>query len=108
MFLKSVLGLLACALLFAGCAALVNVAPPVTPAMIAASGGASGATLETGRRIYATQCTTCHLADPVTKHSSAAWRRIVADMSERAKLDEAQESALLAYVQAAPKAVPGR
>lgn len=100
--------LLAGALLPGGCAALVNVAPPVTPAMVAVSGGADAATLDRGRRIFTTQCAACHRADPVTKFSFPEWRRIVAEMKERTKLDAAQESALLAYLQAAPKAMPAQ
>lgn len=87
----------------AGCANLANVAPSVTPAMVGASGGATAETLTTGRRIFTTQCTSCHNADPVAKHSFAEWRRIVGEMSARAKLSGAEEAALLAYLQAAPR-----
>ena len=69
--------------------------------MSAAAGGASIATLESGRRTFATQCTACHNANPVGKYSAAQWRKIVADMSLRAKLNAGQEQALLAYVIAA-------
>ena len=88
-------------LLLGGCAATTSVAPPVSPAMVGASHGATADTLNGGRRIFTTQCTACHSADPVGKHSVAEWRRIVGDMSHRAKLNAAQEQALLAYLIAA-------
>lgn len=90
----------AASLFFAGCA-VVSVAPPVTPALVAASGGKSAAILAMGREIFAGRCTTCHSANPVGKFSVAKWREIVRDMSHRAKLDASQEAALLAYLSAA-------
>ena len=86
-----------------GCANLANVAPPVTVAMAGVSGGATAETLIAGRRIFTTQCTACHSADPVADYPFAEWREIVAKMSKRSKLSVAEESALLAYLQAAPK-----
>lgn len=83
-----------------GCA-VVSTAPPVTPALVVASGGKSAAILAMGREIFAGRCTTCHSADPVGKFSVAKWREIVRDMSHRAKLDASQEAALLAYLSAA-------
>ena len=59
------------------------------------------ATLEAGRHTFATQCTACHNAHPLGKYPAAEWRRIVAEMSPRAKLDAGQEQALLAYLLAA-------
>lgn len=88
------------ALVLGGCAAM-NVAPPVTPALMVASGGVSAATLKTGREVFGGRCTACHSAEPVGKHSVAEWRRIIAVMAPRAKLDAAQRSALLAYIEAA-------
>lgn len=98
------LGALASLALLAGCANLASVAPPVTPTMVGVSGGASEATLLAGRRIFTVQCTACHSADPVVKYPFAEWRQIVGKMSERSKLSVEEESALLAYLQAAPKA----
>ena len=97
--------LAAAALALAGCAA-TSVAPPVTPALISASGGKSTATLAVGREIFAGRCTSCHTADPIGKYSIAKWREIVADMSHRAKLDASQEAALLAYITAAHDSNP--
>lgn len=90
----------AASLALGGCA-VTSVAPPVTPALVAASGGKSAATLAMGREIFAGRCTACHSADPIGKYSVAKWRDIVGDMSHRAKLDALREAALLAYLTAA-------
>ena len=90
----------AASLAVGGCAA-VSVAPPITSALIAASGGKPAVTLAMGREIFAGRCTACHSADPVGKYSIAKWREIVGDMAHRAKLDATQQAALLAYLAAA-------
>lgn len=100
----SLLGALASLALLAGCANLATVAPPVTLAMVAVSGGAGEAALTAGRRIFTVQCTACHSADPVAKYPFSEWRQIVGKMGERSKLSAEEESALLAYLQAALKA----
>ena len=92
-----------CALALAGCASFVP--PPVTPAMVSASRGASAATLESGRALFAGRCTSCHSADPVEKYSPPRWREILADMAHRSKIDTAQQSAILTYI-AAAQAMP--
>lgn len=97
--------LAATALVISGCASLQSVAPPVTAAVVGASGGASVATLEEGRRIFAGACTSCHAADPVSKYSATEWHAIVDDMAERTKLDGNRRAALLAYITAV-KAAP--
>ena len=91
----------AVASLLAGCASTGSVAPPVTPAMVSAAGGASAATLEEGRRIFAGPCTACHVADPVSRYSLAEWRAAVDEMAPRTKLDPTRRAALLAYIAAA-------
>lgn len=92
-----------CALALAGCASFVP--PPVTPAMVSASRGASAATLESGRALFAGRCTSCHSADPVEKYPLSRWREIVADMAHRSKIDDAQKAAIIAYI-AAAQALP--
>ena len=94
------------ALALGGCAALEPVAPPVTPAMVAASRGASAETLDAGRRIFSGKCTACHTADPIGKYTAPEWRGIVSDMAHRSKLDPTQQSALLAYIEAARASLP--
>lgn len=91
------------ALALPGCATFVP--PPVTPAMVSASRGASAATLEGGRALFAGRCTACHSADPLEKYPLSRWREIVADMAHRSKIDTAQESAILTYI-AAAQAMP--
>lgn len=77
------------------------VAPPVTPALVAASHGASQASLEEGRRIFFGPCASCHAPDPVSKYTLARWEAIVADMAPKAKLKPPRHDALLAYLRAA-------
>ncbi len=88
------------AVVVGGCALLGPVAPPVTPAMTVAS-GTPAATLNAGREIFSTRCTTCHNADPVRAYDADDWRRIVGRMAARSKLQPAERAALLAYVTAA-------
>ena len=91
-----------CATLWSGCGTInSSVAPPVTAAMIAVSGGASAQALERGREVYAGPCTSCHAADPVGKYTMVRWREIVGDMAERTELNASDKSALLAYLTAA-------
>src|SRR4051794_679794 len=92
------LAVLSGAAVFAGCAT-APVAPPVTAAM--ARPGADVATLNHGREIFTTRCTSCHRADPPSSHSVAQWDRIVAEMAARSKLQAAERAALLAYLHAA-------
>jgi mono/diheme cytochrome c family protein len=96
--------------LLAGCTNLADVAPPISPAMVGGSGGASVEKLERGRGIFTRQCTACHSAEPVRKHTFEQWRHFVGEMRERTKLDDSEEAALLAYLRAAsalPPATPG-
>jgi mono/diheme cytochrome c family protein len=95
------------ALFFPGCATGTGgaaIAPPVTPALVAASHGASSATLEEGRRIFFGPCASCHAPDPVSKYTLSRWEGIVAEMTPKAKLTPARHDALLAYVRAAKSA----
>ena len=88
------------------CVSFDQVAPPVTPAMVAASGGANARTLGRGRDVYAGACTACHSAQPVRKYTMVRWREIVGDMAERSELPESDRSALLAYLSAAKSVAP--
>jgi mono/diheme cytochrome c family protein len=87
-----------------GCVSMEQMAPPVSARMVAA-GGASMATLDSGRRLYTGRCTTCHSIDPVTKHSVDRWRAIIDEMAGEAKLSASEKSAVLAYVLAARSVV---
>ena len=99
-FISAALGALA----LKGCVSMDAIAPPVTTAM--AGTGSRQEALEKGRRIYTGACTACHAADPVGKYSVPRWREIVDEMSERTKLTEADQVALLDYIAAAHKVVP--
>lgn len=88
-------------MILAGCASLGTVAPPVSAAMIGASHGATAETLEAGRRILATRCAACHQVYPIANYSPSDWRRIVQKMAHRAKLDDQQKAAVVAYLTAA-------
>lgn len=90
----------------AGCASLETVAPPVSPAMLSASRGATVETLETGRRILTTRCAACHKVYAVADYTPAEWHGIVVDMAHRTKLTEQQETAVMAYLQAAHNLPP--
>lgn len=86
---------------WAGCARFDDLAPPVTPAMVAASTGKTAHLLGRGREVYAGACTACHAAEPIGKYTMVRWREIVGDMAERSELPDSDRSALLAYLSAA-------
>src|SRR4029453_11517866 len=71
---------------------------------MAAEGGTSASSLESGRRLYTGRCATCHSIDPVTKHSPDRWRAILDDMANEAKLSASEKSAGLTYI-LAPRSV---
>ena len=83
-----------------------GIAPPITPALVAASGGKKPALLAHGRELFTGRCTTCHSADPPSKYTGEKWREIVRDMAGRAKLSEEDQAAILAYLAAARGAAP--
>ena len=108
---KSALLPLAFVVVLGGCASLDTLAPPVSPALLRASRGASSGTLENGRLILTTRCASCHRVYPVADYPSAEWKTILDDMSPRAKLNAAQNAAVLAYLNAAldlPPTPPAR
>jgi mono/diheme cytochrome c family protein len=83
-----------------GCVSMEQLAPPVSSRM-AAEGGTSASTLESGRRLYTGRCAACHSIDPVSKHSPDRWRAIIDDMADKAELSASEKSAVLAYILAA-------
>ena len=89
--------------IFAGCEALNNYPPPVTPNM-ASVGKRSGATmekLEHGRTLFAGRCIECHVLPAIAHYPAEKWPRIVDWMGERAALKPADREAVIAYVLAA-------
>lgn len=98
--------LLAAGFALAGCASVDNVAPPVTPALLAHASGASANILQEGREIFFGVCTTCHAPDPIGSLTLADWRSAVADMADRSRLSPSRKAALLSYITAAKAAAP--
>jgi mono/diheme cytochrome c family protein len=97
------------ALFFSGCATGGGAAaPPVTPAMVAATHGTSASTLEEGRRIFVGPCASCHAPDPVGKFTVARWNAIVGEMAPKAKLTPDRRAALLAYLSGARSVTAAR
>ena len=82
-------------LLLGGCTGLEQIAP-----VMVAGGGAAPGTLHEGRRIYLSQCASCHTPLAITDYSRAQWATIMPDMAERTKLNGAQTAAVTAYVAA--------
>lgn len=82
--------------------------PEITPAVLAAGAkhGAGERELANGREIFATRCTQCHRMQPVGEFSTATWAEIIARMSPRSKLSDAERADLLAYVTAARETMP--
>lgn len=80
-----------------GCANVETIAPPV--AMLKGS----HASLEAGRRIYLSQCTTCHTAEPIRDYAACRWPGILDEMSPKAKLTPSQERDLRFYIAAVSK-----
>jgi cytochrome c5 len=95
------IGLAAAAL--AGCASVESVAPRITPAMTrsAESRGGSAESLETGRRLLAARCTSCHALEPIADYSVAEWQANVRRMTRRAKLSEDEVREITTYLVAA-------
>jgi cytochrome c5 len=54
--------------------------------------------LEHGRDLYVSRCSSCHLPPTPSEYSVEAWPGHIAEMRERAHLDEASEEAIRRYV----------
>ena len=91
----------ACVLALWGCQTVSL--PAVSPAMTASAqkNGSSAGSLESGRIVLTTRCIGCHGVQPLGKYSLEKWGEIVDKMAPRAKLTQAQERDLLAYISAA-------
>lgn len=75
----------------------------VTPALVAEAnrGGPptiSAETLEAGRTLYVTRCGSCHGLPAIAAYGQPAWKSWVRRMAPKARIDAAQEAALLSYV----------
>ena len=83
------------------------VLPPVEgPAAEAAATKWKGTTpekLAEGRKLFSEKCNGCHNHPDVDAIPEAKWPGIVAEMREKAKLDEKQGESVLAFVLASRK-----
>lgn len=80
--------------------------PPVTPAFLAAAKVSTPRqALEEGRRLYTNRCTECHDLEMLESRSVSAWEKMVAGMSRRANLTEAERARIMDYLAAAQKTV---
>jgi cytochrome c5 len=77
--------------------------PPVTPALVAASGGSSAAVLEEARKLYTARCTECHDLELLDSRSMDGWSRAMASMGGRAHLSDGQRGKILEYLAAAQR-----
>ncbi|MBI1369847.1 MAG: hypothetical protein GC162_14475 [Planctomycetes bacterium] len=85
-----------------GCLSIEQMAPPVE--RLAASGSiadAEASMLHRGRRIYLTACAKCHTIEPIDRYSREKWLKILPEMIEESKLDEARASEVTRYILAA-------
>ncbi|MFO0750544.1 MAG: hypothetical protein U1F43_33475 [Myxococcota bacterium] len=58
----------------------------------------SRASLERGRSLYRTRCSTCHEPFlPVTRDAEA-WTHVLAEMAPRARLDDGERALVFAYL----------
>jgi len=89
----------------AGCASFQAGAPAITPAMVkvAQSAGGSLEKLESGRRLLAMRCTTCHVLEPVGNYTVQEWSDNVEDMADRSGLESEEQQEIQAYLTAARK-----
>lgn len=88
----------------AGCVSLTQLAPPVDEPLLAAaraSGVADAARLARGREIYLDGCVRCHGLYRIERYSAAEWQQILPEMAREARLSEADEAAVGAYLAAA-------
>ena len=92
------------AFVIVGCASLFSPAPEVSPAIMKQT-NAPEATLISGRRILGERCASCHVLEPVASHSPREWKKILAVMAPRARLNAEQIVQVDAYLTAASTAL---
>lgn len=89
-----------CSLVLTACMSLDQMAPPVGQIVTALNGDASDRVtfLDRGRRIYLTQCSTCHSIEPIDRYSVEQWEDILPDMALETNLSEQERSSLRNYI----------
>lgn len=83
------------------CATIEELAPLVDEAAmnLAISSGIDSSMAAQGRTIYVTACVRCHSPEAVVRYDLVRWQtKILPDMYERTKLNEADRQALEAYI----------
>lgn len=87
-------------LVLPGCAAIEDLAPPVSAATLrlAASRGVAPESPVRGRELYITSCARCHRPEPVARYGIEQWRQILPRMLAESKLGEEEAEAVEAYV----------
>ena len=82
------------------------VAPPVTP-QLAKLSRSSGSQLDRGYRIHQAKCAKCHaFEDPAKFDADELADDVLPEMAQKAKLDAADEKAVLEYLLAARQLAP--
>ena len=80
-------------------------APPVN--LLTTADPESKETLETGRKIYTTQCARCHSCMPIQDFTSEEWMNsIIPRMALKAKLTPEETDSLKQYVELAHRHLP--
>ena len=54
--------------------------------------------LDSGKMIYATKCTQCHIAKSIANRSEAEWQTAINKMSPKAKLSQPEKEMLTHYI----------
>ncbi len=89
-------------LVLAGCAGWDRVAPSADvlreadPELTVSD----AAVLARGRDLYVNRCPRCHKPLPVRDYDTATWERILPDMADKTRLEEAERRDLRRYVDA--------
>jgi hypothetical protein len=93
--------------LLASCA-LEEFKSPPSPALIATSGSleAERQTLLHGYTLFVSRCLECHALPSTTKYSKDEWPYLVSRMANRARLSNADQAAVIAYLRAACTTAP--
>lgn len=78
-----------------GCVSLDTIAPPAE-----GLSGAGDVRVAEGRRLYLTDCTKCHAAEPVRRYTVQEWASILPEMAEESHFTPAQTAAVEAYIRA--------
>ena len=88
------------AVLLLGCVTTEQMAPPVGPALVEFAGSRSieAGALARGRRVYLSECSTCHSIEPIERYSLSKWKMIAPEMAEESRLDDGERADLFAYL----------